>query len=142
VEGFLAVTGQTLIRDYMLEHGLYPGFCEGFGLVERDEHRHVAFGVRFLRDAIAQDPRHRDTIERTVLELAPRAAHVFVPPYAESAVEFESYGYGSRVIYGQAYRTLKRRMKVLGIELPPPEEFMPGPIKQTETAEQPAVQPA
>ena len=46
VEGFLAVTGQTLIRDYMLEHGLYPGFCEGFGLVERDEHRHVAFGVR------------------------------------------------------------------------------------------------
>src|SRR5690349_2895756 len=46
VEGFLAVTGQTLIRDYMLEHSMYPGFCEGFGLVERDEHRHVAFGVR------------------------------------------------------------------------------------------------
>ena len=60
VEGFLAVTGQTLIRDYMLEHSLYPGFCEGFGLVERDEHRHVAFGVRFLRDAIDEDPRHRD----------------------------------------------------------------------------------
>ena len=60
VEGFLAVTGQTLIRDYMLEHSLYPGFCEGFGLVERDEHRHVAFGVRFLRDAIREDPRHRD----------------------------------------------------------------------------------
>ena len=42
VEGFLAVTGQTLIRDYMLEHSMYPGFCEGFGLVERDEHRHGA----------------------------------------------------------------------------------------------------
>ena len=27
-----------------------------------------------------------------------------------------------------AYRTLKRRMRVLGIEIPPPEEFMPGPI--------------
>ena len=62
VEGFLAVTGQTLIRDYMVEHSMYPGFCEGFGLVERDEHRHVAFGVRFLRDAIREDaapPRHR-----------------------------------------------------------------------------------
>jgi ribonucleoside-diphosphate reductase beta chain len=142
VEGFLAVTGQTLIRDWMLEHSIYPGFCEGFGLVERDEHRHVAFGVRFLRDAIDQDPRHRETIERTVMDLAPRAAYVFCPPYADDPKEFMSYGYHSSEIYGHAYRTLKRRMKVLGIEIPPAEEFMPGPIKQTETAEQPAVQPA
>ena len=130
VEGFLAVTGQTLIRDWMSEHGIYPGFCEGFGLVERDEHRHVAFGVRFLRDAIAEDSRHRATVERTVLELAPRAAHVFCPPYVEDPREFVSYGYDSREIYGQAYRTLKRRMRVLGIELPPATELMPGPIAE------------
>ena len=142
VEGFLAVTGQTLIRDWMAEHGLYPGFVEGFGLVERDEHRHVAFGVRFLRDAIADDPRHRETIERTVLDLAPRAAHVFVPPYADSPAEFESYGYGSRVIYGQAYRTLKRRMKVLGIELPPASELMPGPTDELGTGDEPQLETA
>jgi hypothetical protein len=65
-----------------------------------------------------------------------------VPPYADDPKEFMSYGYHSSEIYGHAYRTLKRRMKVLGIEIPPAEEFMPGPIKQTETAEQPAVQPA
>ena len=130
VEGFLAVTGQTLIRDYMLEHGLYPGFCEGFGLVERDEHRHVAFGVRFLRDAIDSDARHRATIERVVLDLAPRAAHVFVPPYVDDPSEFVSYGYTSRQIYGHAYRALERRMKVLDIEIPPPEELLPGPISE------------
>ena len=129
VEGFLAVTGQTLIRDYFVEHGMYPGFCEGFGLVERDEHRHVAFGVRFLRDAIDSDPRHRATVERVVLDLAPRAALVFAPPYVEDAGDYVSYGYTSRQIYGYAYRTLKRRMKVLGIEIPPPEELMPGPIE-------------
>ncbi len=129
VEGFLAVTGQTLIRDYFLEHGMYPGFCEGFGLVERDEHRHVAFGVRFLRDAIDDDPRHRATVERVVLDLVPRAAHVFAPPYVEDVSDYVSYGYTSRQIYGYAYRTLKRRMKVLGIEIPPPEELMPGPIE-------------
>jgi ribonucleoside-diphosphate reductase beta chain len=134
VEGFLAVTGQTLIRDYMLEHGLYPGFCEGFGLVERDEHRHVAFGVRFLRDAIDRDPRHRATVERVVLELAPRAAHVFVPPYVDDPREFVSYGYTSQQIYGHAYRTLARRMKVLGIEIPPAEELMPGPIEAPKPA--------
>ena len=132
VEGFLAVTGQTLIRDYMLEHGMYPGFCEGFGLVERDEHRHVAFGVRFLRDAIAEDPRHRATVERVVLDLVPKAAHVFAPPYVTDAREFVSYGYTSRQIYGFAYRTLKRRMKVLGIEIPTADELMPGPIDGTQ----------
>jgi ribonucleoside-diphosphate reductase beta chain len=132
VEGFLAVTGQTLIRDYMLEHGLYPGFCEGFGLVERDEHRHVAFGVRFLRDAIEQNPAFRSTVERVVLSLAPRAAYVFVPPYVSDPSDFVSYGYDSRQIYGFAYRTLKRRMKLLGIEIPPASEFMPGPIAEGE----------
>jgi ribonucleoside-diphosphate reductase beta chain len=131
VEGFLAVTGQTLIRDYMLEHSMYPGFCEGFGLVERDEHRHVAFGVRFLRDAIREDARHRATVERVVLELAPKAAYVFAPPYVTNAADYVSYGYTSRQIYGFAYRTLKRRMKVLGIEIPPAEELMPGPIDGT-----------
>jgi ribonucleoside-diphosphate reductase beta chain len=131
VEGFLAVTGQTLIRDYMLEHSMYPGFCEGFGLVERDEHRHVAFGVRFLRDAIREDPRHRETVERVVLELAPKAAYVFAPPYVTDTREYVSYGYTSRQIYGFAYRTLRRRMKVLGIEIPPADELMPGPIDGT-----------
>jgi len=139
VEGFLAVTGQTLIRDYLLEHSLYPGFCEGFGLVERDEHRHVAFGVRFLRDAIEEDARHRETVERVVLDLAPKAAYVFVPPYVKDPSDFVSYGYTSRQIYGFAYRTLKRRMKVLGIEIPPPEELLPGPI---EGAAPPAAEPA
>jgi ribonucleoside-diphosphate reductase beta chain len=129
VEGFLAVTGQTLIRDYMLEHSMYPAFCEGFGLVERDEHRHVAFGVRFLRDAIEEDSRHRETVERVVLDLAPKAAYVFVPPYVKDPSDYVSYGYTSRQIYGFAYRTLKRRMKVLGIEIPPPEELLPGPIE-------------
>ena len=131
VEGFLAVTGQTLIRDYMLEHSMYPGFCEGFGLVERDEHRHVAFGVRFLRDAIREDARHRETVERVVLELAPKAAYVFAPPYVTDTSDYVSYGYTSRQIYGFAYRTLKRRMKVLGIEIPPASELMPGPIDGT-----------
>ena len=131
VEGFLAVTGQTLIRDYMVEHSMYPGFCEGFGLVERDEHRHVAFGVRFLRDAIREDPRHRETVERVVLDLAPKAAYVFAPPYVTDATEYVSYGYTSRQIYGFAYRTLKRRMKVLGIEIPAADELMPGPIDGT-----------
>ena len=65
-----------------------------------------------------------------MLRLVPPAAHVFVPPYVEDPSEFVSYGYDSRQIYGFAYRTLKRRMKVLGIEIPPAGELMPGPISE------------
>ena len=132
LEGLLATTGQKFIRDYLLAHDLYPGFCEGFGLVERDEHRHIAFGMRFLKDAIEDDPRHGRTVERTVLELAPKACYVFVPPYAKDAREFTSYGYHSSEIYGYAYRTLKRRMGVLGLQVPPAEELMPGPVAEAD----------
>jgi ribonucleoside-diphosphate reductase beta chain len=135
IEGVLATTGQRMILKYMEDHGLYPGFQKGFGLVEQDEHRHIAFGVRFLRDAVADDPdRHGATIQRKVEDLVPRAAHVFVPEYADNAREFVSYGYASQYIYGYAYRKLKRRMGVLGLECPPPEELMPGPIASVEEA--------
>ena len=134
IEGVLAMTGQRFIIQYLEDHGMYPGFAHGFGLVEQDEHRHIAFGVRFLRDAIAHDPSLGRVVEDRVAELVPRACHVFVPPYAESAREFVSYGYDSRALYGFAYRKLKRRMQVLGLECPPAEELMPGPIATPEEA--------
>jgi ribonucleoside-diphosphate reductase beta chain len=138
IEGVLAMTGQHLIGQYMEEHDLYPGFRQGFSLVERDEHRHIAFGVRFLKDAVDQEPRYRERIENRIVDLVPRAAHVFVPPYADSAKEFVSYGYNSRQIYGYAYRSLKRRMGVIGLECPPAEEIMPGPIEEPAALAAPA----
>ncbi|HEX8074576.1 MAG TPA: SCP2 sterol-binding domain-containing protein [Thermoleophilaceae bacterium] len=134
IEGVLATTGQRMILKYMEDVGLYPGFQKGFSLVEQDEHRHIAFGMRFLRDAVRDDPRHGHTIERTVAELVPRAAHVFVPEYAESPSEYVSYGYHSSYVYGYAYRKLKRRMGVLGLEVGEPDELMPGPIASVEDA--------
>ena len=88
IEGVLAMTGQRFILKYMEDHGMYPGFCKGFSLVEQDEHRHIAFGVRFLKDAVAADPRYGEIIQRRVAELVPRAAGVFVPPYVDDPREF------------------------------------------------------
>jgi ribonucleoside-diphosphate reductase beta chain len=127
-EGVLAMTGQRTILDYMREHDLYPGFRQGFSKVEQDEHRHIAFGVRFLRDVCAERPEMRDVVLRTLTDLLPRAAEVFKPPEADSAREFVSYAYHSSQVYGYAYMALKRRMKAVGIDIPPPEELMPGPI--------------
>ena len=128
IEGVLAMTGQHFLLKYMEDHGLYPGFRKGFSMVERDEHRHIAFGVRFLKDMIEQDARYGEIVTNKILELVPHAALVFAPPYADSPQEFVSYGYTSSEIYGFAYRSLKRRMGLLGLEVPPAAELMPGPV--------------
>jgi hypothetical protein len=71
---------------------------------------------------------------RRVEELVPKACHVFVPPYVDSADSFVTYGYHSSQVYGFAYRRLKRRLQVIGLECPPPEDLMPGPIASPEEA--------
>jgi ribonucleoside-diphosphate reductase beta chain len=134
IEGVLAMTGQRFILKYMEDHSMYPGFQKGFSLVEQDEHRHIAFGVRFLKDAVASDPALGEIVQRRVEELVPRACGVFVPPYVDNPAEFTSYGYHSSHIYGFAYRKLKRRMAVLGLEAPAAEDLMPGPIASPEDA--------
>jgi len=128
-EGVLAMTGQRVILQYMEDHSIYPGFQKGFSLVEQDEHRHIAFGVRFLRDVCAERPEMRDVVLRTLTRLLPEAARVFIPYYEDpNATEFVSYDNHSSQIYGFAYNALRRRMDVIGVEIPPPEELMPGPI--------------
>jgi ribonucleoside-diphosphate reductase beta chain len=128
IEGVLAMTGQHQILKYLEAHDIYPGFRQGFSLVEQDEHRHIAFGVRFLADACEKEPRYRELIVQKIAELVPVASLVFVPPGTEDPSDFMSFDYHSSEIYGFAYRTLKRRLAVIGIDAPPPEELMPGPI--------------
>jgi ribonucleoside-diphosphate reductase beta chain len=129
IEGVLAMTGQRAILQYIEEHSLYPGFHRGFSLVEQDEHRHIAFGARFLKDVCAEHPEYRATVERVVCDLVPKAVHVFVPPEAGgNAADFHSYGYHSSQIYGYAYKALSRRMAAIGVEIPGPEDLMPGPV--------------
>jgi ribonucleoside-diphosphate reductase beta chain len=134
IEGVLAMTGQHQILKYLEAHDIYPGFREGFSLVEQDEHRHIAFGVRFLADACEREPRYRELIVEKITELVPIACHVFVPPGTEDPSDFTSYDYHSSEIYGFAYRALKRRLAVIGIEAPPPDVLMPGPIARPEAA--------
>jgi ribonucleoside-diphosphate reductase beta chain len=127
-EGVLAMPGQRIMIEYTSDHDLYPGFNEGFRLVEQDEHRHIAFGVRFLKDVCDDRPEMKQVVLNRLTELLPKAAEIFCPPEADDPSDFFSYGHHSSQIYGFAYQTLKRRMAMIGIELPPPEELMPGPV--------------
>jgi ribonucleoside-diphosphate reductase beta chain len=127
-EGVLAMPGQRIMIEYTADHDLYPGFNKGFSLVEQDEHRHIAFGVKFLKDVCEERPEMKQVVLRRLTELLPKSAEVFCPPEADDPSDFVSYGHHSSQIYGFAYQALKRRMAAIGIEIPPPEELMPGPV--------------
>jgi ribonucleoside-diphosphate reductase beta chain len=134
-EGVLAMPGQRIMIEYTAEHQIYPGFNEGFRLVEQDEHRHIAFGVRFLKDVCDERPQMKSVILRRLEELLPKAAEVFCPPESDDPSDFVSYGHHSSQIYGFAYQALKRRMAAIGVEIPSPEQLMPGPVDFSGLAE-------
>jgi ribonucleoside-diphosphate reductase beta chain len=116
IEGMLALTGQHFIIDYNERAGTLPGFVAGFKLVSRDEHRHVAFGARFLRDMVRRDPAHADRIQRTLVEIAPAADGVLRPPFADPADEdFQMFGVTLRETREFAMKALQRRLKVIGL---------------------------
>jgi ribonucleoside-diphosphate reductase beta chain len=113
IEGMLALTGQHFIITYNEENGTLPGFVEGFNNVARDEHRHVAFGARFLREMAEADPRYRDAIQRTLVECGPAADGVLTPPWYEEGMEL--FGVSLEETRAFAMKALERRLKVIGL---------------------------
>jgi ribonucleoside-diphosphate reductase beta chain len=114
IEGMLALTGQHFILQYNEEVGTLPGFVQGFNNIARDEHRHVAFGARFLREMAREDPKYADAITRTLTEVAPIADAVLQPKwYVEG--ETEVLGASMEETRAFAMKALERRLKVIGL---------------------------
>jgi len=116
IEGMLALTGQHFIIDYNEREGTLPGFVEGFTNVARDEHRHVAFGARFLREMANRDPRYSEAITRTLAEVAPAADGVLKPKWMAGRPDDEElFGVSVDETRSFAMRALSRRLKVIGL---------------------------
>jgi ribonucleoside-diphosphate reductase beta chain len=103
IEGVLALTGQHFIIEYNTEQGTLPGFVEGFSNVARDEHRHIAFGVRFLT-----------AIQRMLGEALPVADGVLTPPWPPEEDLFLA-GQSRDDTRAFAAQCLTRRLKVIGL---------------------------
>jgi ribonucleoside-diphosphate reductase beta chain len=115
IEGMLALTGQHFIIEYNEEQGTLPGFVEGFNNVARDEHRHVAFGARFLRDMAQSDARYAEAIKRTLVECGPAADGVLKPKWMEDGDDVKVFGYTIDETRAFAMKALERRLKVIGL---------------------------
>ncbi len=114
IEGMLALTGQHFIIDYNEREGTLPGFVEGFSNVARDEHRHIAFGVRFLMDAVNEDPGNREVIQGMLEQAVPVADRVIDPPWATED-DYELFGVSREETHEFAATCLSRRLRAIGL---------------------------
>jgi ribonucleoside-diphosphate reductase beta chain len=117
IEGTLALTGARFILRYLKEVDKLPGFRQGFTAVNRDESRHVGFGVKFLADAIREDPRHKATIQATLQETLPIGTLALAPPMVDDPYSFETpFGYKSDEIFEYAMKSLSKKLAAMGME--------------------------
>jgi ribonucleoside-diphosphate reductase beta chain len=117
IEGTLALTGARFIIRTLKDVDMLPGFRQGFTAVNRDESRHVGFGVKFLADAIREDPRHKQTIQDTLQETLPVGTLALAPPMVDDPYDFETpFGYRSAEIYEYAMRSLSKKLAAMGME--------------------------
>jgi ribonucleoside-diphosphate reductase beta chain len=71
VESLLADTGQRVLREALEKRQVLPGLRAGLVLVNRDESRHVAYGLHFLQRLMRADARVAAVIRGTIEALAP-----------------------------------------------------------------------
>ena len=117
IEGTLALTGARFLLKTLKDRDWMPGFRDGFTHVNRDESRHVGFGVKFLADAIKEDERYKQVVRETLEETLPVGVLAFSPPWLPNRYEFDTpFGYDSADIFEYAMRSLSKKLAAMGME--------------------------
>jgi len=116
IESTLGLTAFEFITRYLNEQGLLPGFVDGYSKIHHDEQRHIAYGVWFLREAVAQDDALADEVRDTLRQLLPAVASALAPP-DRAGTDFEALGASSDDIRAFALDGLTRRLNIVGVPL-------------------------
>jgi ribonucleoside-diphosphate reductase beta chain len=116
IEATIALTGQRFELEAMRDVGHTDrGFYRGFTAVARDESRHVSFGIKFLQEAVREDPqRFAPLIQQTLVECLPLISGVLDPPDPRYVTEF---GRTESEIVEFAFDSLNKRLRAIGINL-------------------------
>ena len=117
IEGTLALTGARFLLRTIKDRDWFPGFRDGFTHVNRDESRHVGFGVKFLADAIREDERYKEVVRQTLEETIPVGVLAFSPQWLENRYDFDTpFGYRSTDIFEYAMKSLSKKLAAMGME--------------------------
>jgi ribonucleoside-diphosphate reductase beta chain len=114
LEATLGLTTFEFSTRFMEGEGLLPGFVAGYTKIHHDEHRHIGYGVWFLREAVVEHPEMGDVVRATMLELLPAVADsLTLPDGADSSV----LGASQDELRAFALDGLTRRLKIIGVSL-------------------------
>jgi ribonucleoside-diphosphate reductase beta chain len=117
IEGMLALTGARFMIRTMKERDWLPGFRAGFTAVNRDESRHVGYGVKFLADAIKTDAQNKQVIQDTLTDTLPVATLALAPPMVDDPYNFTTpFGYTSAELFEYAMKSLSKKLAAMGME--------------------------
>lgn len=113
IEGVLALSIMKITLTYCRTRGYLPGYYTGFIASCRDEARHVQFGMRFLRDAIQEDPRLVHEVYETLrTELAMNGG-------VSQPAPLEPLGWDAEAVTEFMIRQVQNKLSDVGIDLPP-----------------------
>ena len=118
IEATLALTGQRFTLDQMRQEGNTQfGFYQGFTAVARDESRHVNFGIKFLQEAVRDDPdRFAPIIQRTLVDCLPLISGTLEPPDGDQRY-YSDFGRSQDEVMEYAMSSLNKRLQAIGINL-------------------------
>lgn len=114
LEATLGLTTFEFSTRFLRREGLLPGFVDGYGRIHEDEHRHIGYGVWFLREAVEADANHAEVVRETLRELLPAVAESLTPP---SGAGVSVLGASADELRGFALDGLTRRLKIVGVSL-------------------------
>jgi ribonucleoside-diphosphate reductase beta chain len=116
IESTLGLTAFEFITRYLRDQELLPGFVDGYSRIHHDEHRHIGYGIWFLRAAVRRDPALADRVRLTLRDLLPAVSSALTPPDREGT-DWEALGASGDEIRAFALTGLKRRLDVIGVPL-------------------------
>jgi ribonucleoside-diphosphate reductase beta chain len=112
IEGVLAETGYYGIFKALRTKGLMPGLTQGLEYVQRDEARHVAFGLYLLSRLLTDEPALWSAVEAQLNKLLPLAQGVFMELLSEFLPNIP-FDLDLNDIVGYAGRQYMARLSVL-----------------------------
>jgi ribonucleoside-diphosphate reductase beta chain len=104
--------------SYCRNRGFLPGYYAGFTATCRDEARHVQFGMRFLREAVQEDPRMLQEIHETLRTI------LTINGATSRRLMLEALGWSQEEVRRLMIRQLTMKLSDVGIGLPPDLEQM------------------
>jgi ribonucleoside-diphosphate reductase beta chain len=114
LEATLGLTTFEFSTRYLEREGLLPGFVAGYTKIHHDEHRHIGYGIWFLRQAVAEDAPMGDVVRDTLRELLPAVAESLTPPTGADA---SALGGSAEELRAFALDGMSRRLKIIGVPL-------------------------